>query len=302
MSFEVQEINTLSLDSMVTSLARASSEEILVSGFSNEIYCLSNENRIVWKLSQIDEFCSITVVFVSEALNGVFLACTDSCVYLFNLTSKIFKNKFEGHTSEVLSLVVDQNNQVLFTGSSDTSIKIWSIAKFSIITTYSSEPSSIISLSLSQKELLCAGLSSDTIYIIRYADLEFKFEEFSVSDTDEISCVVVLETVESCFGVGFLNGNIEIWGMDQYKLKELKRHEDRVNVLKTMYVQGMEFMISGSRDFSVIIWRVEDGSAVKVLKNHNHLVSCIETDSDRKEFVSADWNGNIKIFNFNYSS
>ena len=289
------------LGSMITSLSRTSSGEILVSGFSNVIICINKNIRTTWKVNEIEEYCTITVIFVSELLKGVFLACSDSIVYFFDISSKVIISKFEGHTSEVLSLAVDQGNKVLFTGSSDTSIKIWSIAESSIIFSYTSELSSIISLSFCPTQLLCAaGLSSDTVYIIRYENSEYKLEEFSVSDSDEVSCVLVLETMQKTFAVGFLTGKIEIWSVDQYRLNELKGHKDRVNALESIInFEGIEFIISGSRDFTVIIWRVNDGSIMNTLHDHNHLVNCINADSGGEEFVSADWNGNIKIFELN---
>ena len=68
-----------------------------------------------------------------------------------------------------------------------------------------------------------------------------------------------------------------------------------------------EFLISGSRDRSLMIWDLfqkqdtdeekEMGKARKILKGHSHFVSDLDLSQDSRFCLSSSWDGSIRLWN-----
>jgi len=68
-----------------------------------------------------------------------------------------------------------------------------------------------------------------------------------------------------------------------------------------------EFLISGSRDRSLMIWDLAEktdadddkelGKARKIMKGHSHFVSDIDLSSDSRFCLSSSWDGTIRLWN-----
>merc|ERR1712147_80319 len=68
-----------------------------------------------------------------------------------------------------------------------------------------------------------------------------------------------------------------------------------------------EFLLSGSRDKSLIIWDLHDvsdadgtkehGKPRKVLTGHSHFISDIDLSSDSRFALSSSWDGTIRLWN-----
>jgi guanine nucleotide-binding protein subunit beta-2-like 1 protein len=71
--------------------------------------------------------------------------------------------------------------------------------------------------------------------------------------------------------------------------------------------QYKEFLISGSRDRTLLVWDLNEksdvdeeremGSARKVLKGHSHFVSDIDLSQDSRFCLSSSWDGSIRLWN-----
>lgn len=84
----------------------------------------------------------------------------------------------------------------------------------------------------------------------------------------------------------------------------MKVGEEEVGGAKDQY---KEFLISGSRDKTLMIWdlneksdiddQAEMGRARKVLSGHSHFISDIDLSQDSRFCLSASWDGSIRLWN-----
>jgi guanine nucleotide-binding protein subunit beta-2-like 1 protein len=66
-----------------------------------------------------------------------------------------------------------------------------------------------------------------------------------------------------------------------------------------------EFLVTGSRDRSLIIWNLQPsndaqdewGAPRKILKGHSHFVSDIDLSNDSRFCLSSSWDGTIRLWN-----
>ena len=68
-----------------------------------------------------------------------------------------------------------------------------------------------------------------------------------------------------------------------------------------------EFLISGSRDRTLMVWDLNEkadadeekelGKPRKVMKGHSHFVSDIDLSSDSRFCLSSSWDGSIRLWN-----
>ena len=73
-----------------------------------------------------------------------------------------------------------------------------------------------------------------------------------------------------------------------------------------------EFLISGSRDRSLIIWDLAQaeqtdeekawGKPRKVLKGHSHFISDLDLSQDSRFCLSSSWDGTIRLWNLKTAS
>jgi len=91
----------------------------------------------------------------------------------------------------------------------------------------------------------------------------------------------------------------------------LKGHGDWVTCMKVGEEEVAkdtykEFLISGSRDKSLIIWDLDDtdadeekelGISRKILTGHSHFVSDIDLSQDSRFCLSSSWDGTIRLWN-----
>ena len=101
----------------------------------------------------------------------------------------------------------------------------------------------------------------------------------------------------------------------QYKLEYvgfLKGHNGWVTCMKVGQEklddgQYKDFLLSGSRDRSLIIWDIaekseagddqEMGKPKKIMKGHSHFVSDIDLSQDSRFCLSSSWDGTIRLWN-----
>jgi guanine nucleotide-binding protein subunit beta-2-like 1 protein len=88
---------------------------------------------------------------------------------------------------------------------------------------------------------------------------------------------------------------------------DLKGHKGQVTAIAT-HVQFPDYIISASRDRSIIIWKIErDQSAdqygvpAKRLVGHNHFISdlALTIDSNKRLFIlSGSWDGSLRLWDY----
>jgi WD40 repeat protein len=299
MRIEKEEKILLQTNSMITSVALKNSGDLYISTFSGTLSIISPKGDHS-SLTIVDNYKSITILLISDSgpSETLFMGCSDSKIYIRNLNFTENQSYLESHSSAILSLSFDPKQNLLFSGSSDTTVKIWNIKNNELLKTLTFNDS-ILSLSImqSQSTSMClVGAANRMISIIKCNMAEFSYEFFTIDEIDEVSCLNYVKCFENSLVVGLVSGNIEIWSFDQYKLKDLKKHQDRVTALACMNLGNREILISAGRDFKLVLWDIQNCEAILEINSHQHIITSLAVSSNSQEFFSGSWDGTARSF------
>ncbi|KAI8645489.1 WD40-repeat-containing domain protein [Parasitella parasitica] len=206
----------------------------------------------------------------------------DHSINVYDINTGNLKRVLNGHDNGVWALQYIGNT--LVTGSIDRTIRVWDIEKGVcrfILRGHSSTvrclkivmPSKIVnpdgSITIEPSEpIIVSGSRDMTIRVWRLPDLE-KEPQLPLSTCLE----------DDVISQRFL----------KYKLVE---HEHSV---RDLAVHG-NILVSGSYDNNVIVWNLETGKKVHILKGHTMKVYCVAIDPKRRHCISGSLDASVRIW------
>ncbi|KAL7322579.1 hypothetical protein PS15p_211563 [Mucor circinelloides] len=206
----------------------------------------------------------------------------DHSINVYDIKTGKLKTALNGHDGGVWALQYVGNT--LVTGSIDRTIRVWDIEKGKcrfILRGHSSTvrclkivmPTKIVnpdgSVTMEPSEpIIVSGSRDMTIRVWRLPDLEKE---------PEVPLSTCLE--DDVISQRFL----------KYKLVE---HEHSV---RDLAIHG-NILVSGSYDNNVIVWNLETGKKVHVLKGHTMKVYCVAIDPKRRHCISGSLDASVRIW------
>ena len=87
---------------------------------------------------------------------------------------------------------------------------------------------------------------------------------------------------------------IKLWDFDGRKVGELEGH--RAEVWSVSFSPNGQLLASASADRTVRLWRIEDGTEVKIFQGHEAAVLSVSFSSDGNQLASASEDRTIKLW------
>lgn len=231
-----------------------------------------------------------------------------------NWRKGIYKvKKFIGHTDGVLTLKYDF--KYLFTGSYDTTVKIWDIESGKLIRNLESHTKAVQSLVFDDQKLITGSLDS-TIKVWNYHTGQC-ISTYRGHQAGVLSVDLYKKTIVS----GSQDTTIKVWDVETRRCHALRGHREAVNSVK-IHPQS-NTVLSGSDDQTIRMWDLNTKKCIKVFEGHKAQVQKViplnlnkdydlvkdyeeeeegeeeteeeETNND-EEFVEVDWNDETKQF------
>jgi F-box/WD-40 domain protein MET30 len=169
-------------------------------------------------------------------------------------TTKIFR----GHTNGIMCLQFDDN--ILATGSYDSTIKIWDIDTGEEIKTLRGHTSGIRALQFDDTKLISGSLDKTVkVWNWRTGECLSTFEK-------HLDGVVTLHFDGNILASGSIDKTIKIWDFEEKSLFCLKGHKDWVNAVKVDSASRTVF--SASDDCTVRLWDLDTKTCIKVFEGH----------------------------------
>ncbi|CEP18911.1 hypothetical protein [Parasitella parasitica] len=206
----------------------------------------------------------------------------DHSINVYDIKTGNLKRVLSGHDGGVWALQYVGNT--LVTGSIDRTIRVWDIEKGIcrfILRGHSSTvrclkivmPSKIVnpdgSITMEPSEpIIVSGSRDMTIRVWRLPDLEKEPQQ----------------PLSTC-----LEDDVISQRFLKYKLVE---HEHSV---RDLAVYG-NILVSGSYDNNVIVWNIETGKKVHILKGHTMKVYCVAIDPKRRHCISGSLDASVRIW------
>jgi F-box/WD-40 domain protein MET30 len=204
---------------------------------------------------------------------------------------------FGGHTDGVLCCQYDNNN-LLMTGSYDTTVKIWNTDTGQLIRTLTGHKMGIKSLIFDDQKLITAGLDS-TIKVWNW-----RTGECISSYTGHREGVISVDFLDKLIVSGSADKTIKVWHVDTRTCYTLRGHSDWVTCVKIH--PKSRTLFSASDDSTVKLWDLDTNKCITTYGGeenggHTAQVQCVipfvytddlVTDLTNQENNSNDDNNN----------
>jgi len=209
------------------------------------------------------------------------------------------RNRLEGHESNVATVSISPNGQLIASGDEANRVKLWDV-KGNLITTFKGHSDSIWSLSFSPDSKTLASSSNDgTIKLWNVEDGTRKKTILAHNNTwvRSVSFSPDGKLIASSDSLGW----VKLWKVedgtvkDDTPLKTISAHPRRW-VTYVKFSPDSKIIASASADTTVKLWKVEDGSLLKTLKGHKNLVRGVDFSPDGKNLASTSVDG-VKLWN-----
>ncbi|OJD18420.1 hypothetical protein AJ78_01539 [Emergomyces pasteurianus Ep9510] len=169
-------------------------------------------------------------------------------------TSKIFR----GHSNGVMCLQFEDN--ILATGSYDTTIKIWDTETGQELRTLRGHQSGIRCLQFDDTKLISGSLDW-TIKIWNW-----RTGECISTYTGHQSGVICLHFDSTILASGSMDNTVKIWNFEDKSTRVLRGHRDWVNSVKVDTASRTVF--TASDDLTVCLWDLDTGNVIHSYDGH----------------------------------
>jgi WD40 repeat protein len=214
----------------------------------------------------------------------------DSTICLWEVSSGKMIRTFEGHHSEVSSVVFSHDGLRLLSGSSDSTAKLWDVSSGKEVRTYHAHAGQLTCITFSQDDkYICAGGWDKTAILWRTNDSEpiriFRGFSQQMNAIDYSSRTSLLLT-------GSSDSVINIWQMNNASI--WKSFKSTSVVSSVAFSHDNLYAFSGAWDNTVKKWELSSGSLLFSLQGHPGRKSSIQMTDDGFPY-SADKNERTPI-------
>jgi F-box and WD-40 domain protein MET30 len=165
---------------------------------------------------------------------------------------------FKGHTNGVMCLQFEDN--ILATGSYDTTIKIWDMETGEELRTLSGHTSGIRCLQFDDTKLI-SGSRDCTLKVWNW-----RTGECISTYTGHLGGIIGLHFENSILASGSIDHTVKIWNFEDKSTFLLRGHSDWVNAVRVDCASRTVF--SASDDCTVKLWDLDSKNCIRTLEGH----------------------------------
>jgi F-box/WD-40 domain protein MET30 len=169
-------------------------------------------------------------------------------------STKIFK----GHTNGVMCLQFDEN--ILITGSYDTTVKVWDINTGEELRTLSGHTSGIRCLQFDDRKLMTGSLD----HTLKLWDWKTGtcLRTFAAHDEG----IITLHFTETYVATGSRDRTVRVWNNKTQQTFLLRGHSDWVNSVKID--EASRTLFSASDDLTIKLWDLDTRECIRTFEGH----------------------------------
>lgn len=201
-----------------------------------------------------------------------------------------------GHESQVNSLAISPDGQILASSSADKTIRIWNKSTSKEIRVIKGHDSYVNSLAISPDgNTLISGSADKTIKILNISTgQEIRRLKGHSNPINSVAISFDWQTLAS----GSADKTIKIWDISTGKaIRTLQGHTQPVNSV-AISPDG-QTLASASADKTIKIWDISTGKAIRTLQGHSQPVNSVAISPDGQILASASADKTVKIWDLN---
>ena len=198
----------------------------------------------------------------------------------------------KGHTGSVYSLAFTTNGNLLVSGSSDSTIRIWTLGSgdHQVLLAHK-DP--IYSVLISPKGDTCYSGSWDGTIRLWNTDTWKQKNVLTLSAKQAVSTLAISPDGKllAC-ALGRSAGVVQLWMLPELKKAELQRHSRMVTALA--FSPDGKWLVSGGSDRKAFLWSVADHRPAAASSGHDHpWINTVAISSDNNIFVTGGEDGKV---------
>lgn len=281
---------TFECDSPVLSIVFSPDGQQLVSGLYDQIQ--------VWDIKESSFYLQTSKSFNHQVYSVIFsrngrfaFGLSNGVVGVWDMESTYLQT-FKGHKKPVLSVVFSPNNQLLASGSSDGTIKVWDIISGACLQTLEGHKKSINSVIFCPNgHRLTSGSSDSTI---RVWDIDSGVCLQTLEDHESVVKSVVFSPDGQQLASGSGDGTVRVWDIESGTcLRTFKGHNFSINSV-AFSLNGQQ-LASNSNDTTVRIWDVKSDDHLQSQEGHEDYVSSV-IFSPNGQLLASDSYDTVRVW------
>ena len=257
----------------------------------------------LWNISNLEYKDKLKDVKYKHKKGIVSLACIEernwllSCgiehfVIIWDLVVGKHVGILQGHSTSLLGVKILVGTDQIITGDVGGIFKVWDSRDLSLVQTFSipnsmNKKAHTFCVTSKHKKRIIIG--ADKLYFFDYEESQ----EGNLADTHE--CIeVIYNEVFDTFITAHMN-SIKIWDAITGQLKQIFKNPTKNEISYVKLEKRKRKLFIGDIEGEIISINILNGMKMKEFSPHKKYVSAVDYYSEGKKFMSASWDGTIKI-------
>ena len=257
----------------------------------------------LWNLQNLEYKDKLKDVKYKHKKGIVSLACIEeknwllSCgiehfVIIWDLVVGKHVGILQGHSTSLLGVKILLGTDQIITGDVGGIFKVWDSRDLSLVQTFSipnstNKKAHTFCVTSKHKKRIIIG--SDKVYFFDYEESQ----EGNLADT-YVCIEVIYNEIYDIFITAHMNC-IKIWDATNGQLKQIYKNPTKNEISCIKLEKRKRKLFIGDIEGEIISINILNGAKMKYFSSHKKYVSSIDYFSEGKKFISASWDGTIKI-------
>ncbi len=202
-----------------------------------------------------------------------------------------------GHTDSVNSVAYSPDGELLASGSSDQTVKLWDPASGTLLHTLTGHTDRVCSIGFSPDGTMIASSSLDTTIKLWNVSTGTLFRTFWGASNSVHGCCVAFSPSGWTLASTADDYTIKLWDPIMGTLvRKLSGHTQRVRCIVFSPNGRAITLASGSEDRTVRLWNPSTGKVLHTLTGHTGPVYSVAFSPDGKTLASGSYDGTIRLW------
>jgi WD40 repeat protein len=213
-------------------------------------------------------------------------------VYIWDIVVGKKINSLQGHSQSLIGIKIFPGTPQIISGDVSGIFKVWDIRSMNLVQTFSIPTSinkranSFVVTTVNKKRII---IGADKVYFYDYEESK----EGNLADSK--SCIAVLyNDVFNTFVTAHID-SIKIWKVETGELINVFRELTNKEISAVCFDYRKRKLFIGDVEGNLILINILNGVQMKYFTSHRDYISSMTYYSEGKKFMSASWDGAIKV-------